>query len=54
MTTREVLDSLPHLPRDEEGPVFREPWEAQAFAMAVAQDPSLQSLVRCAAASWAG
>ncbi|MDJ1158337.1 nitrile hydratase accessory protein [Chelatococcus sp. SYSU_G07232] len=23
------------LPRDDEGPVFREPWEAQAFAMAV-------------------
>jgi nitrile hydratase accessory protein len=26
---------LPGLPRDESGPVFREPWEAQAFAMAV-------------------
>lgn len=26
----------PGLPRDEAGPVFREPWEAQAFAMAVA------------------
>ena len=27
---------LPNLPRNEEGsPVFREPWEAQAFAMAV-------------------
>jgi nitrile hydratase accessory protein len=26
---------LPGLPRDEEGPVFRAPWEAQAFAMAV-------------------
>lgn len=24
------------LPRDDDGPVFREPWEAQAFAMAVA------------------
>jgi nitrile hydratase accessory protein len=23
------------LPRDEQGPVFREPWEAQAFALAV-------------------
>jgi nitrile hydratase accessory protein len=23
-------------PRDADGPVFREPWEAQAFAMAVA------------------
>ena len=27
---------LPGLPRDRDGPVFREPWEAQAFAMAVA------------------
>ena len=24
------------IPRDEGGPVFREPWEAQAFAMALA------------------
>jgi nitrile hydratase accessory protein len=24
------------LPRDDEGPVFAEPWEAQAFALAVA------------------
>lgn len=30
------LDALPSIPRDEEGPVFRAPWEAQAFAMAVA------------------
>ena len=29
------LSDLPQLPRDAEGPVFREPWEAQAFAMAV-------------------
>jgi nitrile hydratase accessory protein len=27
---------LPGLPRGEEGPVFREPWEAQAFAMTLA------------------
>jgi nitrile hydratase accessory protein len=27
--------ALPDLPRDDEGPVFREPWEAQAFAMAL-------------------
>ena len=27
---------MPGLPRDEQGPVFREPWEAQAFAMALA------------------
>jgi nitrile hydratase accessory protein len=29
-------DALPGLPRDEDGPVFAEPWEAQAFALAVA------------------
>ena len=29
------LDALPPIPRDEDGPVFRAPWEAQAFAMAV-------------------
>ena len=29
------LDNLPPLPHDEEGPVFKEPWEAQAFALAV-------------------
>ena len=29
------LAELPRLPRDEGGPVFAEPWEAQAFAMAV-------------------
>ena len=29
------LDRSPGLPRDADGPVFREPWEAQAFAMAV-------------------
>jgi nitrile hydratase accessory protein len=27
---------LPGLPRDDAGPVFREPWEAQAFALALA------------------
>jgi nitrile hydratase accessory protein len=27
---------LPGQPCDESGPVFREPWEAQAFAMALA------------------
>lgn len=29
------LDALPALPGDEDGPLFREPWEAQAFALAV-------------------
>jgi nitrile hydratase accessory protein len=28
--------SLPGLPRDADGPVFRAPWEAQAFALALA------------------
>ena len=28
--------ALPSLPRDDGGPVFREPWEAQAFAMTLA------------------
>jgi nitrile hydratase accessory protein len=31
----EYLDSLPSLPRDQGGPVFAEPWQAQAFALAV-------------------
>lgn len=31
----ENLAALPRLPRDEGGPVFAEPWQAQAFAMAV-------------------
>jgi len=29
------LRALPALPRDEAGPVFKAPWEAQAFAMTV-------------------
>jgi nitrile hydratase accessory protein len=31
----ERIAALPLLPRDEGGPVFAEPWEAQAFAMVV-------------------
>ena len=27
--------AVPSIPRDDDGPVFREPWEAQAFAMAL-------------------
>ena len=30
------LTALPALPRDDEGPVFRAPWEAQAFGMTLA------------------
>lgn len=29
------LSRLPRLPRDSGGPVFAEPWQAQAFALAV-------------------
>jgi nitrile hydratase accessory protein len=29
------LATLPNIPRDEGGPVFAEPWQAQAFALAV-------------------
>ena len=30
---RHVAQELPRIPQDNDGPVFREPWEAQAFAM---------------------
>jgi nitrile hydratase accessory protein len=33
---RRAADALPGIPRDDGGPVFREPWEAQAFSMALA------------------
>ena len=35
-TIKQELTSLPSLPRDEDGPVFRAPWEAQAFGMTLA------------------
>jgi nitrile hydratase accessory protein len=31
----QTTSALPDLPVDVDGPVFREPWEAQAFAMAL-------------------
>src|SRR5277367_1522551 len=31
-----VAEAVPGIPRDLDGPVFREPWEAHAFAMALA------------------
>jgi len=34
--TRRAAYAVPGIPRDQNGPVFREPWEAQAFSMAVA------------------
>ena len=33
---RNAASAVPGIPRDRDGPVFREPWEAQAFALAVA------------------
>jgi nitrile hydratase accessory protein len=33
---RNAADALPGIPRDEHGPVFRVPWEAHAFAIALA------------------
>ena len=34
-TVERATSALPDIPCDAEGPVFREPWEAQAFAMAL-------------------
>jgi nitrile hydratase accessory protein len=33
---RRATEAIPSIPRDANGPVFREPWEAHAFAMALA------------------
>ena len=33
---KQAARAVPSIPCDAEGPVFREPWEAQAFAMALA------------------
>jgi nitrile hydratase accessory protein len=33
---RRAAEAIPGIPRDADGPVFREPWEARAFAMTVA------------------
>ncbi len=32
----QAVDAVPGIPRDDDGPVFRAPWEAEAFALAVA------------------
>ena len=34
--TLAAIAAAPGIPRDADGPVFREPWEAQAFAMTLA------------------
>ncbi len=33
---RHATEAVPGIPHDADGPVFREPWEAQAFSMALA------------------
>jgi nitrile hydratase accessory protein len=33
---RRATETIPSIPQDAQGPVFREPWEAQAFAMTLA------------------
>lgn len=33
---RRATEAIPGIPRDDAGPVFREPWEAQAFSLALA------------------
>jgi nitrile hydratase accessory protein len=35
-TTLAAIAAAPGIPRDDGGPVFREPWQAQAFAMTTA------------------
>ena len=36
IAARRATQEVPGIPHDAEGPVFREPWEAQAFAMTLA------------------
>jgi nitrile hydratase accessory protein len=36
MNIDQAVTAVPGIPRGPDGPVFREPWEAQAFAMIVA------------------
>jgi nitrile hydratase accessory protein len=36
MSIDDIVRTVPGIPRGPEGPVFREPWEAHAFAMALA------------------
>jgi len=36
VAARRATAAVPGIPRDAEGPVFNEPWEAQAFAMTLA------------------
>jgi nitrile hydratase accessory protein len=36
MSDADAIAAAPGIPRDEGGPVFREPWQAQAFALTMA------------------
>jgi len=36
IAARRATEEVPSIPRDADGPVFQEPWQAQAFAMALA------------------
>lgn len=36
VAARRATDEIASIPRDADGPVFREPWEAEAFAMTLA------------------
>ena len=36
VATHRATEAVPSIPRDDGGPVFREPWQAQAFAMTLA------------------
>jgi nitrile hydratase accessory protein len=36
VAARRATDAIASIPRDADGPVFREPWEAEAFAMTLA------------------
>lgn len=34
-SARQAVNAIPSIPRDSDGPVFRAPWEAHAFALAL-------------------
>jgi nitrile hydratase accessory protein len=36
IAAKQATEQVASIPRDDRGPVFREPWEAQAFAIALA------------------
>ena len=36
MSVDDVIRAVPGIPRGPDGPIFQEPWEAQAFAMTLA------------------